>query len=193
MRFVAIGLFVATMGFVPPKREVIVDITGVYAATGKHPDGSSYQGKATINRLPNDRYEIVFDMPSGVFRAICLRVRDVLGCAWGLGKDLTVAIWSGSSNAVWTTDLNAAVTYETSTGATVAPYAAAVQRVTWNRPTGPLVGWGLAVDSYVVSGFPSFRAGAAFYRIGQNGTVLVGDWMDPNMPDAGAGSETLTR
>lgn len=210
MRWVAMALSVATMAFVPPKWDVLVDVAGVYEAHGTHPDGSTYQGKATINRLSpgpaGERYEIIFDMPSGVFRALCLRpstARDVLGCGWGSGNDLVVSIWSGGSG-LWTADGTNAVGRENlghgigidgvSYDATVSstPYGA-VQRVAWSRGSTQLLGWGLRSGPFLIAGFPAFRTGAAFYRIGLHGMSLAGDWMDPNMPMSGIGTESLTR
>lgn len=184
-------LFLLCLGFVPPKREVSVEIAGVYVANGTHPDGSTYQGRATLNKLSSDRYEIIFDMPSGVFRALCIRVREVLGCGWGSGNDLTVAMFDGGSG-VWTSDTSIVVA-PAGKDAVVIPHLRGVMRVKWTRGSTTLDGWGILASPFIVAGFPSFRAGAAFYRIGPNGTTLIGDWMDPNMPDSGIGTETLTR
>lgn len=206
---------VPLLAFVPPKRDTHVEIAGEYDAVGTHPDGSKYQGRGSIVRLGGERYEITFTMPNGVFRGICLRVRDVLGCGWGSGDDLTVAIWrdGGGVDGVWTHDGAAAVGRESSTGSLAAPFTArgvspsgvgydasvtvtpygAVQRVLWVRGAETTTGWGVRSGPFLIAGFPAHRAGAAFYRIGPGGTVLVGEWMDPNTPMAGLGSETLTR
>ncbi len=215
-RLSVLSLAVATMAFVPPKRESAVEIVGVYEAVGTHPDGSTYRGRGTIARLPGDRYEITFDMPSGVFRALCLRVRDVLACGWGLGRDVTVAVWqqSGGVQGLWSADQAPAVFREESADTSLdAPFRAKgmgadgvsyessvstlpyglLHRVTWTRGTQTSVGWGIRSGSLLIAGFPSHSVGAAFYRIGPNGTSLVGDWMDPNAASAGLGTETLTR
>jgi hypothetical protein len=72
-----------------------------------------------------------------------------------------------------------------------------LERVSWTRKLGggsnKVLGWGVRTGSIVVAGFPAPLAGAAFYRIEANGSRLVGEWMDPMMPDAGRGTETLTR
>lgn len=215
-RLSALGLSLATAAFVPPKRESAVEIAGVYEAVGTHPDGSTYRGRGTIARLAADRYEITFDMPSGVFRALCLRVRDVLGCGWGLGKDLTVAVWQQASGVqgLWTADSASAVFREESADPTLdAPFRGkglgpegvgydstvstlpygVLHRVTWSRGAHTSLGWGIRAGSLLIAGFPSHSVGAAFYRIGPNGTTLVGDWMDPNAAVSGLGTETLTR
>ena len=214
-RLGAIALLLGNVAFVPPKREDRVEIVGVYEAVGRHPDGSTYAGKGTIRRLSNDRYEIIFDMPSGTFRASCLRVANILGCGWGAGNDHTVAVWREGAGiaGVWADDASMAVGRESSnlttldafTGSGVTPdglaYDAsvtstnygAVQRVSWTRGPAQHLGWGIRVGSFLIAGFPANRTGAAFYRIGSNGTTLVGDWMDPLTPFAGLGTETMSR
>lgn len=214
-RLVLIALLVCNAAFVPPKRDALVEIVGVYGAVGRHPDGSTYAGKGTIKRLSNDRYEIIFDMPNGTFRASCLRVSNVLGCGWGSGNDHTVAVWREGAgiSGVWANDASMAVGRESSnlstlgafTGAGLTPdglaYDAsvistnygAVQRVSWTRGAAQHLGWGIRVGEFLIAGFPADRTGAAFYRIGPNGTTLVGDWMDPMTPFAGLGTETMTR
>lgn len=215
MRRLAVFVFLATTGFVPPKRDVQVEIAGVYDAVGKHPDGSTYAGKATLTRLSPDRYAIRFDMPNGVFRALCVRARDILGCGWGSVDAITAVVIRGNT-VTWVRDGNDAPGREVVTGVTSdltgagtdptgADYTSSwqltavgpLERVTWNRKMGGAsiqqVGWGLRAGPVVVAGFPMPLAGAAFYRVEANGTQLVGEWMDPLMPDAGRGTETLTR
>jgi hypothetical protein len=215
-RLVVVALAVATSAFVPPKRDVAAEVTGEYEAVGTHPDKSTYRGRATIVRLSGERYEITFHMDTGVFRALCLRVRDVLACGWGLGKDVTVAVWQQGSGVtgLWTADhvttadaigreesamqtldspfgINPdGVGYESSVS--TLPYGA-LHRVTWARGAITSLGWGIRAGSLLIAGFPSHSVGAAFYRIGPNGTSLVGEWMDPNAAPQGLGTETLTR
>jgi len=207
---------VLSMGFVPPKRDALPEIAGIYEAVGTHPDGTTYTGKGTIRRLGGERYEIVFDMPNGVFRALCLRLRDVLGCAWGAEKHLTVAVWRPTGAGIegqWTADGDDAVGRESGAGDpfagtvvtngvsldgkaylgdTRALASGAFYRVDWRKPEY-VGGWGLRVGSTLVGAFPSWRAGAAFYRIGPGGVVLTGEWMDPQQSSVGLGTEVLTR
>ena len=215
-RLLVIALSTATCAFVPPKRDALVEIAGVYEAVGTHPDGSTYRGKGTITRLGGERYAIRFDMPSGTFRALCLRMRDVLACGWGPSANVTVAVWqaTGSVNGIWSNEDDAGVGREELTGTTLdtpttgsgvtpsgdhynasmstTPYGA-LHRVTWVRGSKNVQGWGIRVGNLLVAGFPYYSVGAAFYRIGLNGTSLVGDWMDPAAASSGLGTETLTR
>lgn len=179
-------------GFVPPKR-ALSDIVGQYRAVGAHPDGSAYEGKGTITRLSADRYEIRFDMPNGVFRALCLRDRDVLGCAWGSVRTLTVAIFRPAPGGLEVTHAHDG---DTTTVREMAPLVrttpqGAFHRVEWEKAE-PLSGFGLHVGSMLVAAFPRNDAGAAFYRILPGGQ-LVGEWMDPNQSSDAVGNETLTR
>jgi hypothetical protein len=210
-RLVPAILFLATAAFVPPKRDVRVEIAGVYRAVGTHPDGSSYEGQATLTRLSQDRYSIRFDMPNGVFRALCVRSSDLLGCAWGSANNLTAVVVRGAS-ATFATDASNELGRENvaadGSGAGVDPagssYTASwsftkhgsLERVVWTRTVKGIsqtqVGWGLRNGAILVAGFPMPLAGAAFYRIESNGTQLSGEWMDPLMPDAGVGTELLT-
>lgn len=90
------AIALACVGFVPPKLARELEIAGEYDVEGTHPDGSGYVGTGTIARLGGDRYQITFRMPNGVFRAICVRSRDVLGCGWGSGQ-LGAALYRASS------------------------------------------------------------------------------------------------
>jgi len=203
-RIVLASLCVATTAFVPPKRDVQVEIAGVYRAEGTHPDGSSYEGQATLTRLSAERYSIRFDMPNGVFRALCVRSLDLLGCAWGSTDTLTAAILrptaGGGMVATWAGETNAELGREV-LGPDLAGWAFAkygsLERVVWTATTNGVIhtkpGWALRSGPVVIAGFPMPLAGAAFYRIESNGRLLSGDWMDPLMPDAGRGTETLTR
>jgi hypothetical protein len=215
-RILLATLALATTAFVPPKHELQVEIAGVYDAVGTHPDGSSYQGKATLTRISADRYSIRFDMPNGVFRALCVRSRDILGCAWGSLDGMTAAVMRPAGNGLyvtWVTDADAALGRETvaadqvgsgtdpagndytSTWQTTA--VGTLERVSWTRKAAGVSkkyeGWGLRDGSVLIAGFTMPNTGAAFYRIEANGALLSGEWMDPMTPQAGRGSETLTR
>lgn len=212
----------ACAGFVPPQRPLLAEIVGVYAAEGTHPDGSSYAGMGTITRLGSGAhgpYEVRFDMPNGVFRALCLRDRELLGCAWGAERNLVVGLWRttlAGLAGVWTRDGRVELGRELGSGdpfvakvATVgidtggAAYDASLTAVPqgsfysvhWTR-AGGLHGYGLRVGSTLVGAFaaiPSAQAGVAFYRIGANGRQLIGAWTDPNQSSTNLGTETLTR
>ena len=217
MRRIALALLgLATAGFVPPKHDLQVEIAGVYEAAGTHPDGTAYQGKATLTRLAADRYAIRFDMPNGVFRALCVRSRDLLGCGWGSDDAITAAVMrpaGNGSSVTWITEAESGFGREAVaadlTGVGVEPngngYSATwqtasvglLERVTWTRKaagaTKKLEGWGLRSGSSLIAAFALPLTGAAFYRIESNGTHLSGEWMDPMTPQAGRGLETLSR
>jgi hypothetical protein len=216
MRRAVALLALASTGFVPPKRDLLADITGEFEVVGTHPNKSTYRGRATIVRLPGDRYEITFSMDSG-FRALCLRIRDLLACGWGAASDhVAVAVWqqAGGVTGLWTTDSVTSVGREDSPMQTLdspfggkgigpdgvayqssvwtSPYGA-LHRVTWSHNAVETFGWGIREGSLLIAGFPSHNVGAAFYRIGPNGTKLMGTWMDPTAALYGLGEETLTR
>lgn len=204
------------LGFVPPNRDALPEIVGVYQAVGTHPDGTGYSGKGTITRLGGERYALVFDMPNGVFRALCLRVRDVLGCAWGEG-DLTVAMWRPSALGLegwWTRDGASGIARELGPvadpfagparlsgvsldgasyeGDTHATSVGAFHRVDWRKPE-QTTGWGLRVGSTLVAAFPAAGTGVAYYRIARSGSELSGEWTDLDPSSTTVGTETLTR
>jgi hypothetical protein len=215
-RIVLASLGLATTAFVPPKHEQQQEIAGVYEAEGIHPDGTAYKGRATLTRLGNVRYSIRFDMPNGVFRALCVRSRDRLGCGWGSSDAIVAAVMRPAGNGAlvtWTSDAEATLGREvvapdlvgvgvdpsgndyTSTWHTAS--SGALERVTWTRRAGGVStkyeGWGLREGSTLFAAFTQPLTGVAFYRIEANGTQLAGDWMDPLTPAAGRGSEILTR
>lgn len=214
--FACVALSIGCLGFVPPKRGALPEIVGVYQAVGTHPDGTGYAGKGTITRLGGERYELVFDMPNGVYRALCLRVGEVLGCAWG-GKDLTVAVWRPTAAGLegsWTRDGATGIAHEH--GPSADPFAGparvvgvsldgasyegdtrasplgAFHRVDWRKPE-QISGWGLRVGSTLVAAFPAVGTGVAYYRISPSGAELSGEWTDLDPSSTTVGTETLTR
>lgn len=220
MRALVLLVAVATLGFVPPKLQQKVEITGRYVARGTHPDGSTYEGGAVVERIGGDRYEITFEMESGTFRALCLRDGDRLGCGWGATRDLGVMVYraaGGGLDGTWSRDGDDGVGHEHVQGAgatslgsfaaegtspTGASYsaqltrsaaAAGVEHVEWQAGGPASDGWAISDGELVVAGFPGVRCGAALYRIASSGQRLEAVWMDFSQPDLGTGRETLTR
>ncbi|MGZ3424858.1 MAG: hypothetical protein ACXVEF_21145 [Polyangiales bacterium] len=204
--------------FVPPKLRVEPEIVGVYENQGTHPDGSTYEGVATIERLGPSRYSITFEVPNGVFRAICVRDRDLLGCGWG-SSGLGVALYrarAGGLDGAWYREGDTSLGRERIAAATpedeagfdlegVAPDGASysgrfvgvkigsVRRVSWIRDGATTWGWAIAQGDVLVAGFPSASCGAALYRISPDGRRLAATWMDFSRPDLGTSTETLVR
>jgi hypothetical protein len=206
------------VGFVPPKLHVEPEIVGVYDNEGTHPDGSSYHGVATIERLGASRYAITFETANGTFHAICVRDRDLLGCGWGT-TGLGVALYRAKPDGLdgaWFREGDAALGREhirgagpndddafdldgtSPTGATydgriVSTTVGSIRRVTYRRGAETLWGWAIAQGSALVVGFPSASCGAALYRISADGRHLDATWMDFSRPDLGTSTETLVR
>lgn len=211
---------VGLTGFVPPKLRLEPEIAGVYENQGTHPDGSTYEGVATIERLGPSRYSIRFEVPTGTFHALCVRDRDLLGCGWG-SSGLGVALYrarSGGLDGAWFGEGDSALGRERIDGASPlddqgfdlegtspagASYAGrfvsssldqgAVRRVSWSRDGQTTWGWAIAQGDVLVAGFPSASCGAALYRISPDGRRLAATWMDFSRPDLGTSTETLVR
>lgn len=210
-------------GFVPPKLHVEPEIVGVYDNEGTHPDGSTYHGVATIERLGTSRYAITFVTPAGTFHAICVRDRDLLGCGWG-SSGLGVALYRTKpdgldgawfregddalgrerihSNTAATDDdafdldgtSPAGATYDGRMVSTSLTAApGSIRRVGFRRGSETVWGWAIAQGSALVVGFPSASCGAALYRISADGRHLDATWMDFSRPDLGTSTETLVR
>ena len=208
----------ALTGFVPPKLQTDPEIVGVYANEGLHPDGTPYQGVATIIRLGPSRYQITFEVTNGVFRAICIRDRDLLGCGWG-ASGLGAALYrarAGGLEGAWFREGDSALGHERIaaaapedeegfdlegstaegtqyTGRYVATKLTTVRRVSWSRAGVTTWGWAIAQGDVLVAGFPSASCGAALYRISADGRKLDATWMDFSRPDLGTSTETLVR
>jgi hypothetical protein len=205
-------------GFVPPKLHLEPEIVGVYDNEGTHPDGSTYHGVATIERLGASRYAITFVTQAGTFHAICVRDRDLLGCGWG-EAGLGVALYrakAGGLEGAWFREGDDALGRERIEGAGptdddafdldgTSPTGAAydgrmvstsigsIRRVTFRRGSETVWGWAIAQGASLVVSFPSASCGAALYRISADGRHLDATWMDFSRPDLGTSTETLVR
>ncbi len=82
-RLIVAGLLVASSVTVVAAQ----DIAGTYTVTGKNPDGSDYNGTATIGGTAGGNCGITWTIGNGqASQAFCMRQDDVVSAAYTLGE-----------------------------------------------------------------------------------------------------------
>ena len=82
------------------------DIAGTYTVTGKNPDGSAYNGVATIGGTAGGNCGITWTIGNGqTSEAFCMRQGEVVGAAYTLGQSIGLVIYrinaDGSLEGTW--------------------------------------------------------------------------------------------
>lgn len=91
-RFVSAGLLLALSVSTAAAQDQ--DIAGTYTVTGKNPDGSEYNGTATIGGTAGGNCGITWTIGNGQSsQAFCMRQGEVVGAAYTLGESIGLVIY----------------------------------------------------------------------------------------------------
>ncbi len=82
------------------------DIAGTYTVTGKNPDGSEYNGVATIGGTAGGACGITWTIGDGqASQAFCMRQDEVVSAAYTLGESIGLVIYrinaEGGLDGTW--------------------------------------------------------------------------------------------
>ena len=77
------------------------ELTGIYTVAGKNPDGSNYNGTATIAGTAGGVCGITWTIGSGQSsQAFCMRQGEVLGAAYVIGDSIGLVIYRLGADGV---------------------------------------------------------------------------------------------
>lgn len=92
----AVGLLAASSAIAAAQ-----ELTGNYTVAGKNPDGSSYNGTATIAGTAGGVCGITWTIGSGQSsQAFCMRQGEVLGAAYVIGNSIGLVIYRLGADGV---------------------------------------------------------------------------------------------